>query len=298
MVKVINIIVVIPILVCFMLNSCHTDKSSMEIQDIVEHWIGKKIVFPHEDSCISMNRDSNVFFSTPAPYKILVYTDSTGCASCKLDLYKWNMLIKEAKNVMQDSVSFQFYFHPKNINELLFLFQRDRFKHPLYIDKNNQLAKLNNLPLNSRFQIFLLDKNDKVICIGNPVENPKIWKLFKQRIKGEKNSDLDPYYKYPKTSLKVENQDLELNELMIGRTTTAKFKLKNIGENPLVIYNVSAMCSCLVPIWSKKPIQSNEIAEISLKVTPDKKGYFKKMITVYCNIENQNIVLYVRGVIN
>lgn len=205
MINTINNIVVIIIIASLMFYSCQTNKSSTEVQSVIEEWIGKEIVFPQEVPCISMSQDSTIIPPASTPYKILVYTDSTGCTSCKLDLCKWNMLIKEVKNDMQNLVSFQFYFHPKDIRELLFLFQRDRFKYPLYIDNNNLLAKLNKLPSDTRFQTFLLDNNNKVLLIGSPANNPKVWNLYKQRIKGEKNvSLLDLPNKYPITSLKVE----------------------------------------------------------------------------------------------
>lgn len=88
---------------------------------------------------------------------------------------------------------------------------------------------------------------------------------------------------------------MELKELAINKTTNVSFSLNNIGDIPLVIASVGTTCGCLVPKWSKMPIQPNETTEINVEVTPDKKGYFKKGITIYCNVENRNIILAVRG---
>lgn len=290
--------IAITAIICSMFSSCQTHESSTEIQNLVKDWMGKEIIFPQEVSCISMNEKIKCISPTSTPYKILVYIDSTGCTSCKLDLYKWNMLIEEVENDMQDLVNFQFYFHPKNIRELQFLFQRDRFKYPLYIDNNDLLNKLNNLPSDSRFQTFLLDKNNKVMLIGNPVNNPKIWSLFKQEIKRGKETNLSNLYNgYPITSLKVEEPVLELKKIVVNKTTIAYFQLKNIGNNPLVITHVSTACGCTVPKWSKLPILPNESTEIKVEITPDKKGYFRKSITVYCNIAERNITLFMRGIV-
>lgn len=159
----------------------------MEIERVVKEWIGKEIIFPQEVTCISMNKDTTCISPNSTPYKILVYIDSIGCTSCKLHLYKWNTLIDEVKNEMQDLVNFQFYVHPKNIQDIQTLLLRDSFKYPSHLDTTNQLDKLNNLPKNSRFQTFLLDKDNKVIVIGNPVNNLQIWSLYKQIIKGNEN---------------------------------------------------------------------------------------------------------------
>ena len=54
------------------------------------------------------------------------------------------------------------------------------------MDICNQLDKLNTFPKDSRYQTFLLDKYNKVVCIGNPTENPQIWSLYKQIINENK----------------------------------------------------------------------------------------------------------------
>ena len=70
--------------------------------------------------CKSIDRDTLCISPNSTPYKILVYTDSIGCTSCKLHLYKWNAIIKEVNDEMAGFVNFQFYFHPKNIEEIFF----------------------------------------------------------------------------------------------------------------------------------------------------------------------------------
>ena len=214
--------------VCFTFCGCKNDQLSTEIEKIVKEWTGKKI--DRDTLCISPNS---------TPYKILVYTDSIGCTSCKLHLYKWNAIIKEVNDEMAGFVNFQFYFHPKNIEEIFFLFRKDSFKYPCYMDICNQLDKLNTFP-----KTFLLDKYNKVVCIGNPTENPQIWSLYKQIINENKRVEkTDLYDKSLITSLTVDTTILELKNLEINKTTTAKFSLKNIGPNPLVVNNVTIYCN-------------------------------------------------------
>jgi hypothetical protein len=43
-----------------------------------------------------------------------------------------------------------------------FLFQRDEFNYPVFIDEKNLIKKLNNFPQNDEFQCFLLYKDNKV----------------------------------------------------------------------------------------------------------------------------------------
>ena len=285
------------IMIFLFICSCNKNKNSIEIENLITSWIDKEIIFPTDISCVSINKDTLCIPPKSTAYKILVYTDSVGCISCKLQLYKWNMLIKEVQDEMSDLVNFQFYFQPKDKKALNFLFKRDAFTYPAYIDTKGQLNKLNNLPKDHRFQTFLLDENNKILLIGNPADSPRIWELYKKTINGDKElistSDRTKF-----TTIEVEQQMIELEGLEIHKTNTASFTLKNTGDNPLLITDVSASCGCTIPEWTKKPILPNESTSITVQVTPDSKDYFRKTITVFCNIEKRSITLVVKGVVN
>ncbi len=73
------------------------------------------------------------------------------------------------------------------------------------------------------------------------------------------------------------------------------FSIKNIGDEPLIIQNVETSCGCTVPVWTKKPIGIGEQGQI--KITYDAKypGHFHKTITVYSNIPEGTVQLYIKG---
>ena len=79
---------------------------------------------------------------------------------------------------------FLFAFHPKNKKEISFLLKRDRFLYPVFIDEKGGFDALNHLPSDVNFQTFLLDSQNKVIAIGNPVHNKKVRDLYLQIITG------------------------------------------------------------------------------------------------------------------
>jgi hypothetical protein len=53
------------------------------------------------------------------------------------------------------------------------------------MDMENTIMKLNNFPKEQDFRCFLLDKDNKVVMVGNPVLNPGIWELYKKIINGK-----------------------------------------------------------------------------------------------------------------
>jgi hypothetical protein len=171
----------ISLFVCILVIFACKSKVTPGVEHIVKDWTGKSLMFPEhlepvyplkDDTVTSaMNEDAKEF-------KILFYVDSTGCTSCKLHLHLWKMYIKELSSV----VDFKFYFYPKTEEELLFLLRRERFSYPVYIDSNDEINKLNRFPNNPAFQCFLLDKDNKVLAIGNPATNYKVWELYRKII--------------------------------------------------------------------------------------------------------------------
>jgi hypothetical protein len=101
----------------------------------------------------------------------------------------------------------------------------------------------------------------------------------------------------PVTFVDPEQTEIELNDLRTGKTSEAIFTLKNTGTQPLIIQTVNAFCGCTVPEWEKQPIAAGNSTKIKVQITPEEKGYFNKTITVHCNIEEGQISLKVKGIV-
>ena len=165
--------------------SCKSKKSNDPADDVVTSWIGKTIKFPKNAQCSVLGEYTPCKFSVVKPYKILLYTDSTGCTSCKLRIDEWKNLIKEADTTMHGKVDFFFYFYPKNDGFIYDLMKRENFRDQVYIDNRDELNRLNNLPKTMDYQCFLLDRNNKVLLVGNPTFNSNVWKVEKDIISGK-----------------------------------------------------------------------------------------------------------------
>ena len=54
-----------------------------------------------------------------------------------------------------------------------------QFKHAVLIDKQSQFRKANpQIPKETMYHTFLLDKNSNVVLVGNPVHNEDVKKLL------------------------------------------------------------------------------------------------------------------------
>lgn len=182
---------IITILLTMCLSSCKNNKQRDDAVKIIKEWTGKEIRYPENLYCTSMGRDTTCIDLHNDNYKIVLYVDSLGCTSCRLKLTEWKKIIKESDSTFSRKPEFVFFFQPKKRDEkeLQFIFKQNEFRHPVFIDKANEIGKLNNFPSGSEYQCFLLDKNNKVLIVGNPSLNPGIWTLFKKTIT-EKKTDV------------------------------------------------------------------------------------------------------------
>ena len=179
-----NRIFIIAALLAICFYSCKNNKRKEDAIKIVAEWTGKEIKFPTGISCTSMGKDTVCVDLYSDNFKILLYVDSLGCTSCRLNLPEWKKIINESKSVLSNPPEFIFFFQPKQRDEreLQQIFKNNGFRHPVFIDKENEIDKLNNFPSKPEYQCFLLDKNNKVVIVGDPSFNKGIWDLFEMTI--------------------------------------------------------------------------------------------------------------------
>jgi hypothetical protein len=85
-----------------------------------------------------------------------------------------------------------FLFKPKkeDLHGVMMAFQREQFDYPIFIDPNATFVKQNpKLPKNRQLHSFLLDRNNRVVMVGNPLHNPVLWELYKKTIQRMINND-------------------------------------------------------------------------------------------------------------
>lgn len=276
---------------CFVLLLCSCQNQNKGgISDIITEWMGKEIIFL--DSIDYIDNHSICEIQTPdTKFKIINYIDSVGCTPCKLNLSKWNDFIHEV-NQISDSLSVLILVSDSRFNVINQISIWDKFTYPIYIDEADSLNKLNHFPSDIRFQTFLLDKDNKVLAIGNPVNNPKVKELYMKIILGDKAPKAKTEIK---TQVEVENTLIDLGKFDWKAEKKGIFKLKNTGSHPLVIVDIATSCGCITATFPKEPIAPEKEAEVSVVYKADKPEHFNKTLTVYCNTDSSPITLKVMG---
>lgn len=83
--------------------------------------------------------------------------------------------------------------------------------------------------------------------------------------------------------LAIDNLPTDLQTIKYGEPKKIEIKISNIGNKPLVLYNVITNCSCNKITYSKKPIMPNETSVVRLSYKSSVRGYFKIELTIHSN---------------
>lgn len=87
----------------------------------------------------------------------------------------------------------------------------------------------------------------------------------------------------------------EFGVVLWKHPATATFTIKNDGDKPLVISNVTTSCGCTVADWTKTPIAPGATGTVSSTFDAKALGHFYKDIGVYCNAAERPIYLMIQG---
>ena len=76
------------------------------------------------------------------------------------------------------------------------------------------------------------------------------------------------------------------------------FIFSNSGNAPLIIKNVQSSCVCTVPKKPKGPIAPGESSEIIVRYDTNRRGPFRKTITITTNVKvNPILALKIKGIV-
>lgn len=280
-------------IICIVLFTACSESREEAVYRLVKEWTGKEIKFPERSVFTVQGKDTVDFTYPNADYKVLVYVDSVGCTSCKLQLDRWKKVIKEMAEETGKDIPFLFFFHPKDMKELRYLTRRDAFTYPVCFDENDELNALNCFPSDMTFQTFLLNKDNKVVSIGNPVHNPKVKELYMKHITGSRSDSMDS----PKTSVELLETEKDLGYLPLNEKREHVFKLVNTGNKPLVVYDVTTSCGCTKAEYGKELVRPGDTLDLKVIYNAEDKGRFRKNLSVYCNVEDSPLKLTVLGIV-
>ena len=259
---------------------------------LVQEWQGKEIVFPQNMAFTRFVTEPVDYRIPDAEYKVLVYVDSVGCTSCKLQLLKWKELIAHVDSATNGNIPFIFIFQSKDDRELRYILKCDNFDRPVCIDRNNRFNSSNRFPQDITFQTFLLDKDNKVKVIGNPVHNLAVRDLYLKQITGMQYQEA-----LPKTTLETDKAEYDLGTVKEGTTKKQTVTVRNTGTSVFKLKGFTTSCDCTEATCDWKELQPGESGTVTVSYEAEQPGDFYRTVEIYGNIPNNSLMVSFIGTV-
>ena len=141
----------------------------------------KSVLLTKQSLLITKEEEEIITNDVQKGLKYIIYKDSLDCTSCAINrMYFWNDFIKYAK-LFNGQLKYYFIYSPSKMERkhVEFILKNGNFDFPILLDTLGEFEKLNpHLPKNRTLHSFLLDENNHVILVGDPLSNKKIKKMF------------------------------------------------------------------------------------------------------------------------
>ena len=124
------------------------------------------------------------YHSEESAYKLVIYIDSTSCSPCFVShMYDYEETVAELDSAGIGTV---FIFEPQEEKEedVRSLLDRQAYPFLSVVVRSGSFSSANpHLPSSTLLHSFLLDKENKVIVVGNPARNDKVKELMLNTVK-------------------------------------------------------------------------------------------------------------------
>ena len=132
--------------------------------------------------------------------------------------------------------------------------------------------------------------------VGYSQETPKKKKgLFKKHKKEKVVLSPAPPAE-PFVDFQFEEEQFDFGNIPNGPDVAHEFKFKNIGNQPLIISNVTVSCGCTAPDWPKEPVMPGKTATIkAIYHSSGRPGDFFKGLTILSNAKSAPKIIYIKG---
>ena len=152
-----------------------------------------KITFPDDLQLTLEGKDTVMNGFLDSEFKLVVFRDSMSCNQCYVETFpQWDKLMCEFDSCYGKRLQFVFVLSPlqKDEADLRLNLQVIGFRHPIYLDMKKSFQRSNpQLPREHLLQVFLVDKENEVVMIGDPLTSGDMRQLLKKKI--QNNSIID-----------------------------------------------------------------------------------------------------------
>ncbi len=173
--------------------------------------------------------------------------------------------------------------------ELEYLMKRDGFTRDVVVDSISSFFKANELPDDPHLQAFLLDGENRVVLIGNPIDMRSIGKVYLNSVKGGDGSGQEE-----------ESEDLEeyshsFGKVGKGETVAHTFHLTNQTGDTLRVKDIVSSCDCTVGEISSRVIPPSSRYEMTVRFSDTIPGEFFRVVRLNFEDNHREVEFDITG---
>ena len=276
-----NILLVI---LCFFSYSC-TSSDKHDIQKVYSDFTTRTITLPHINTYFKDGNSCSFSFSNA--YKIILYANPIGCMSCKLQLPQWEKFINELDLITNSRVDVIVYAKPQNEDDIIKILKRYNYNKSICIDMEDCFKTTNELPEDERFHCFLLDNNNNIVLIGNPIHNSRIKELYIRTI-------CDSLGIKQGHHINLSSYHINLGIFKWHETQETSLYIRNGGNKIIHVDTVYTSCECVSAYIEQKKLIPFDSSLVKVTLKAERAEHI--MREVYVKIKDkEEIVITIDG---
>ena len=172
-------LVVLSIVPILLLYSC----KEVKVKRLVSRMMGTEITIPK--SLELMNAKfiaDSLWLVRDDKYKLVITISNEQCTNCRISVHDLidSLLVSVPSCDIAPMVVLS---NPdeESIRDAYYTIEKFRLSYPIYLDISSRLFELNPvIPDNPSFQSFLLDRDDRIVLVGDPSLDYNIMKLYQK----------------------------------------------------------------------------------------------------------------------
>lgn len=243
-------------------GSCSSGKTDYE--SAVLEWTGREIVFPDSLSLVG----GGTFVKEPSDFTIVAYYDSKGCTGCRMRLPKWVELMHMIDSESLYDVDVCILTGGHIGNDLRITLNQLGLGQNVIVDDKNLFQQSNNLEEAPELQTFLLDSENKVLLVGNPLDMPPLKPLYMRTLGITADTGLSEEF----------GGRLDFGMVKAGRRVDKTIRLHNGSGHAIQIEDIESSCPCTeakVSSWEIPPESAYDLTVFFKDTIP---GPFERMV--------------------
>lgn len=277
-----RIIAIISLTISLCLSACKSHSDSDMVEAEIDSWIGREFQF------CDLPTGRNGEQLKGQDFYLLTYLDSTVCNSCRIQA--WKEYVSETAVLANCRLGCIMVLSPECVLSNSTEFSHDLSQINYIVDDENLLLEKNDIPNDDRLRVFLLNREHRIVCIGNPIINTNVRELFLSYI-----SDFRSFSETPQTHAVVSNPVLRYERLVADSLTQSTFWVRNAGGEEMLIRNIATSCSCVSAQSESNRIMPGDSALITVSYRPTHAGQIMEKIYLNYNGENSPITMVIKG---